>query len=71
MFVSMRKITAFAVGVSLMSVTTGAIAAAPAPTPVPAPVASTASAVLFVYGLGGQQREPGNVRFKGIPLVVD
>jgi hypothetical protein len=34
MFGSMRKITAFAVGASLMSVTTGAVAAAPAPAPV-------------------------------------
>ena len=36
---SMRKLTAFAVGASLMSVTTGAVAAAPAP----APVANTQS----------------------------
>ena len=36
---SMRKLTAFAVGISLMSVTTGAIAAAPTP----APVANAAS----------------------------
>jgi hypothetical protein len=39
MFGSMRKLTAFAVGASLMSVTTGAVAAAPAP----APVATTQS----------------------------
>jgi len=38
---SMRKLTAFAVGISLMSVTTGAIASAPAP--LPAPVSSTSS----------------------------
>ena len=38
---SMRKLTALAVGISLMSVTTGAIAAAPVSAP--APVAGTAS----------------------------
>ena len=38
---SMRKLTAFAVGISLMSVTTAAVASAPAPTP--APVTSTTS----------------------------
>lgn len=38
---SMRKITTFAAALSLMSVTTGAVAAAPAP--VPAPVANTSS----------------------------
>jgi hypothetical protein len=41
MFGSTRKLTALAVGISLMSVTTGAIAAAPVSAP--APVASTAS----------------------------
>lgn len=46
MFGSMRKLTAFAVGISLMSVTTAAVAAAPVPAP--APVARTAAASPWV-----------------------